>query len=86
MLLKYKNFIAEINYMSYARCFYGEVININKDSLIVFQAEYKKDLEAAFKIAVEQYIEFIGGAIDLTAKVVALLDQEAAHVDEAALI
>ena len=48
MLLKYKNFVAEINYISLTSCFYGEVIT--QYGLIIFQAEYKKDLEQAFSI------------------------------------
>ncbi len=54
-MLKYKDFIAKINFISRSSCFYGEVIN--KDCLIVFQAEQKKDLTEAFKIAVDQYLE-----------------------------
>lgn len=82
MLLKYKNFIAEINYISLTSCFYGEVIN--QDCLIIFQAEYKKDLEEAFKIAVEQYIEFMD-SIGSSAQIV-LLDQEVAHLEPETLV
>ena len=56
MLLKYKNFIAEINYIGRTGCFCGEVIN-NKNCLIVFQAQHQQKLAEAFKIAVEQYLE-----------------------------
>ncbi len=71
MLLKYKNFIAEINYISRSGCFYGEVIN--QDCLIIFQAEYQQDLPEAFKIAVEQHIEFLE-SIGLPAQI-ALVDR-----------
>ncbi len=57
MILKYKKFIAEINYISRTGCFYGEVIN--SSDLIIFQAEYKKDLEESFKIAAEQYLALL---------------------------
>lgn len=56
-MLTYKNFIAEINYIARTSCFYGEVINVH--DLIIFQAEYKKDLAASFKSAAEQYHEYL---------------------------
>ena len=56
-MLAYKNFNAEINYIAHTSCFYGEVINIS--DLIIFQAEYKKDLAASFKTAAEQYYEYL---------------------------
>ena len=54
-MLKYKDFIAKITYIGRSGCFYGEVIN--KDCLIVFQAEQKQHLLDAFKTAVDQYLE-----------------------------
>lgn len=57
MQIKFKDFIAEIYYIANSKCFYGEIINC-KD-LIVFQAEYQKDLESAFKIAVNQYCQYL---------------------------
>ena len=39
MLIKHKNFMAKINYISRTGCFYGEVINCN--DLIIFQT-YKE--------------------------------------------
>ena len=59
MLLKYKNFIAEINYISRTGCFCGEVVNNNEDGLIIFQAEHQQKLAEAFQIAVEQYLLFM---------------------------
>jgi predicted HicB family RNase H-like nuclease len=54
-MLKYKDFIAKITYIGRSGCFYGEVIN--KDCLIVFQAEQTQHLMEAFKTAVDQYLE-----------------------------
>lgn len=56
-MLKYKNFIAKINYISKTSCFYGEVINNN--NLIHFQSEEQQLLAEAFKTAVDQYLELI---------------------------
>ena len=63
-MLKYKDFIAKINYIARSGCFYGEVIN--KDYLIVFQAENKQHLIEAFKIAVDQYLELQDGCLSKT--------------------
>ena len=57
MLIYYQDFIADIQYISRTGCFYGEVINQN--CFIIFQAEYKSDLKETFKIAVEQYLNYI---------------------------
>ena len=57
MLIKHKNFMAKINYISRTGCFYGEVINCN--DLIIFQTENKEDLQPAFIVAVEQYLTYL---------------------------
>lgn len=57
MQIQYKDFIAEISYISRTGCFYGEVINCS--DVIIFHAEHNKDLQELFCIAVEQYLFYI---------------------------
>lgn len=68
MLIKHKNFMAKINYISRTGCFYGEVINCN--DLIIFHTENKENLQPAFIVAVEQYLTYV----DLLSKNDNLLD------------
>lgn len=56
-MLKYKNFTAKIHYINRSDSFYGEVID--EYYLINCQAEQQQNLLAAFKDAVDQYLELM---------------------------
>ena len=55
-ILKYKDFIATVKYSDEDEAFVGRIEGI--DSVVSFEGESVKELKAAFKEAVESYIDF----------------------------
>ncbi|MGA2296582.1 MAG: type II toxin-antitoxin system HicB family antitoxin [FCB group bacterium] len=54
--MKYKNYIAEIEYDEMNEIFHGEVINIR--DVITFQGSSISELKKAFKDSIDDYIDF----------------------------
>lgn len=54
--LEYKGYVASIGFSSEDRCFFGKIEFIN--DLIMFEGTTVDELEAAFKDAVDSYLEF----------------------------
>lgn len=54
MMMRYKNYIGQIEYDDEAKIFHGEVLGI-KD-VITFQGTSVKELEKAFKDSIEDYL------------------------------
>lgn len=57
-ILRYKNHSASVSFSADDEVFYGKVLNIN--DLVSFEASSVKRLKAAFKEAVEDYLELRG--------------------------
>lgn len=55
-MLKYKNYLGQVEFDSDAKIFHGEVIGL-KD-VITFQGASVKELEKAFKNSIDDYLEF----------------------------
>jgi predicted HicB family RNase H-like nuclease len=54
-ILQYKNYYAEVHYSAADELFYGKIIGIN--DLVSFEGSSVNELKAAFKDAVEDYLE-----------------------------
>jgi predicted HicB family RNase H-like nuclease len=57
-LLKYNDFIATVKYSEKDEAFIGRIEGI--DSVVSFEGQSVKELKAAFKEAVESYLDFCG--------------------------
>ena len=55
-MLRYKNYIGQVNFDDEADIFYGEVINTR--DVITFQGKSVKELKKAFADSVEDYLVF----------------------------
>jgi len=55
-IMKYKNYIASIEFDDEANLFHGEVINLS--DVITFQGSSAAELRKAFKDSVEDYLDF----------------------------
>lgn len=55
-MMKYKNYVATVQYDDDAEIFHGEVINTR--DVITFQGKSVKDLRKAFKDSIDDYIAF----------------------------
>lgn len=55
-MLKYKDYIATVEFDDEAGIFYGEVINLR--DVITFQGKSVEELRQAFKDSVEDYLDF----------------------------
>ena len=55
-MLKYKNFIATVKYSEENEAFIGRIEGI--DSVVSFEGQSVRELKAAFKDAVESYLDF----------------------------
>lgn len=55
-MMKYKEYVAKIEFDEKAEIFHGEVVNL-KD-LITFQGKSVKELKKAFKDSVDDYLDF----------------------------
>lgn len=55
-MMKYKNYIAHIEFDDEAEIFHGEVVNIQ--DVITFQGKSVKELKNAFIDSVEDYLDF----------------------------
>lgn len=56
MIMKYKNYLGQIEYDDEAKIFHGNVLGIN--DVITFQGTSIKELEKALKDSVETYLEW----------------------------
>jgi predicted HicB family RNase H-like nuclease len=68
-ILQYKNYYASVNFSAADEVFYGKLLGIN--DLVSFEGASVKELKAAFKEAVEDYLETcqeIGKSPDKTYK------------------
>jgi predicted HicB family RNase H-like nuclease len=68
-ILQYKNYYASVNFSAMDEVFYGKLLGIN--DLVSFEGASVKELKAAFKEAVEDYLETcqeIGKSPDKTYK------------------
>lgn len=68
-ILQYKNYYASINFSADDEVFYGKLLGIN--DLVSFEGSSVKELKAAFKEAVEDYLDLcleIGKSPDKTYK------------------
>lgn len=54
--MKYKGYIAHVEYDEDANIFHGEVVNIRE--VITFQGKSVEELKKAFEDSVEDYLEF----------------------------
>ncbi len=55
-MMKYKGYLAQVEFDSEANIFHGEVINIR--DVITFQGKSVDELRQAFEDSVEDYLEF----------------------------
>jgi predicted HicB family RNase H-like nuclease len=54
-ILQYKNYYADVHFSATDEVFYGKILSIN--DLVSFEGSSVKELKAAFKDAVEDYLE-----------------------------
>ncbi len=57
-MMKYKGYTGQVAYDDEAKTFFGSVINLRRD-LITFQGESVQELEESFKVAVDDYLEWV---------------------------
>ena len=57
MIIKYKEYIAKITFDESYKVFRGKVTNLDKE-VLSFEGSTSEELEAAFEVTVEEYIEW----------------------------
>ena len=55
-LFYHQGYTGNSNYSPKDRCWHGKILGIN--DLVTYEAGHEEDLEAAFKEAVDEYLEF----------------------------